>query len=158
MAGKDHHYRVTTTWTGNTGTGTSGYRDFTRDHEVTIATKATPLLGSSDPTFRGDPTRYSPEELLLTALSQCHMLSYLHVCAVNKIIVTAYVDHAEGTMVTDQTGGRFTEVILKPEITITADSDAALAEKLHEKAQQACFIAASVNFPVRHRPTVTTGV
>ena len=85
------------------------------------------------------------------------MLSYLHVCAVNKIVVTAYVDHAEGTMVTDQTGGRFTEVILKPEITITPESDAALAETLHEKAQEACFIAASVNFPVRHQPTVTTG-
>lgn len=157
MAGKDHHYRVTTTWTGNTGTGTSGYRDYTRDHEVTIETKAAPLLGSSDPTFRGDPTRYNPEELLLTALSQCHMLSYLHVCAINKIVVTAYVDHAEGTMVTDQSGGRFTEVILKPEITITAESDAALAEELHAKAQQACFIAASVNFPVRHQPTVRTG-
>jgi organic hydroperoxide reductase OsmC/OhrA len=156
MVGKDHHYQVTTTWTGNTGTGTSGYRDYTRDHEVTIDTKAAPLLGSSDPTFRGDPTRYNPEELLLTSLSQCHMLSYLHVCAVNKIIVTAYVDHAEGTMVTDQTGGRFTEVILKPEITITAESDAALAETLHEKAQEACFIAASVNFPVRHQPTVRT--
>jgi len=157
MAGKDHHYRVTTTWTGNTGTGTSGYRDYTRDHEVTIETKAAPLLGSSDPTFRGDPTRYNPEELLLTALSQCHMLSYLHVCAINKIVVTAYVDHAEGTMVTDQSGGRFTEVILKPEITITAESNAALAEELHAKAQEACLSAASVNFPLRHQPTVRTG-
>lgn len=154
MAGKDHHYRVTTTWTGNTGTGTSGYRDYSRDHEVTIKPDAAPLLGSADPSFRGDPDRYNPEELLLTALSQCHLLAYLHLCAVNKIIVTGYVDHAEGTMVTDQNGGHFTEVILKPEVTIAPESDAGLAERLHEQAHAACFIAASVNFPVRHRPTI----
>jgi organic hydroperoxide reductase OsmC/OhrA len=157
MAGKEHHYRVTTTWTGNTGTGTSGYRDYSRDHEVAIEPKPAPLLGTADPTFRGDPQRYNPEELLLTALSQCHMLSYLHLCAVNKIVVTGYVDRAEGTMETDQTGGHFTEAILNPEITITPESDAELAAQLHEPAGEACFIAASVNFPVHHRPKITKG-
>src|SRR5690606_38618911 len=130
MAGKEHHYRATVTWTGNTGTGTSGYRDYSRDHEVTIETKAQPLLGSSDPTFRGDPARYNPEELLVTSLSQCHLLSYLHLCAVNGIVVTGYVDRPEGTMVTDRDGGHFTEVVLHPEVTITPESDPALAEKL----------------------------
>ncbi|MFC7625625.1 OsmC family protein [Microlunatus sp. GCM10028923] len=156
MAGKAHHYRVTTTWTGNTGTGTSSYRDYSRDHEVVIEPKPEPLLGSADPTFRGDPLRYNPEELLLTALSQCHMLSYLHLCAVNKIIVTGYVDRAEGTMETDQNGGHFTEATLNPEITITPESDAELAARLHEPASANCFIAASVNFPVHHRPTITS--
>ncbi|MGC5030896.1 OsmC family protein [Micromonospora sp. DT229] len=148
-----HTYATTVTWTGNLGTGTSGYRDYRRDHDIT-AEGHPPILGSSDPTFRGDPTRWNPEELLLTALSQCHMLAYLHLCADSGIVVTDYVDHATGTMTTDNTGnGHFTEVLLHPQVTVADPDTVEAAAALHDDAHRVCFIANSVNFPVRHRPT-----
>jgi organic hydroperoxide reductase OsmC/OhrA len=149
-----HQYEVTVSWTGNRGTGTSGYREYGRDHEVSAEGRPL-ILGSSDPAFRGDPARWNPELALLTALSECHMLSYLHVCATAGVVVTGYVDAAEGTMAEDDNGGgRFTVVTLRPQVTVaTADMiDSAIA--LHEEASAKCFIAASVNFPVHHEPTV----
>ncbi|MBX7267039.1 OsmC family protein [Micromonospora sp. Llam7] len=154
-----HHYATTVTWTGNLGTGTSGYRDYRRDHDLTTDGRP-PIAGSSDPTFRGDPTRWNPEQLLLAALSQCHMLAYLHLCAVNGVVVTSYVDHATGTMTTDATdatgAGHFTEAVLHPEVTVADPTTADTATALHTDAHRACFIANSVNFPVRHEPTTAT--
>ncbi|MGW4890881.1 OsmC family protein [Kitasatospora sp. NPDC004240] len=151
-----HSYAVRTTWTGNLGTGTSHYRAYTRAHEV--AAEGLPsILGSSDPTFRGDPTRWNPEQLLLAALSQCHMLSYLHFCAINGVIVTSYVDEATGTMATSGDSGHFTEAVVHPRITVTEESMVEKAVELHKEAHRACFIANSVNFPVRHEPVVTVG-
>ncbi|MGB3461066.1 OsmC family protein [Rhodanobacter lindaniclasticus] len=146
-----HHYHVEVEWTGNLGTGTDGYRNYSRDHVIRIAGKAE-LAGSSDPTFRGDATRHNPEDMLVTALSTCHMLSYLHMATVAGVVVTAYTDAAEGTMVTEGDGGRFAEVVLRPVVTISAASDPAKAEAAHEVAHHACFIANSVNFPVRCEP------
>ena len=140
-------------WTGNTGQGTREYRGYERAHEYAIEGKPV-ILGSSDPAFRGDKTRHNPEELLVMALSSCHLLSYLHLCATNKVVVVAYEDAAVGTMVESvEKGGQFTEVVLRPTVTIEAGGDAALAESLHEKAHHYCFIANSVNFPVRCEPT-----
>ena len=156
MTGKEHHYALTTTWTGNRGSGTSGYRDYGRDHEVRMASKPDQVLrGSADPTFRGDAERFNPEELLLSALSQCHLLSYLHACVMAGVVVVDYTDEATGTMVTTADGGgHFTEVTLHPTVTITAGSDRTAAEQAHETATRMCFIANSVNFPVRHEPTI----
>lgn len=148
-----HHYRVEVEWTGNLGTGTDGYRNYSRDHVIRIAGKPE-LAGSSDPTFRGDAARHNPEDMLVTALSTCHMLSYLHMATVAGVVVTAYDDAAEGTMVTEGDGGRFTEVVLHPVVTISAASDPARAEAAHEAAHHACFIANSVNFPVRCEPRI----
>ena len=148
-----HHYRVEVEWTGNLGTGTDGYRNYSRDHVIRIAGKAE-LAGSSDPTFRGDATRHNPEDMLVTALSTCHMLSYLHMATVAGVVVTAYTDAAEGTMVTEGDGGRFADVVLRPTVTISAGSDPGKAEAAHETAHHACFIANSVNFPVRCEPRV----
>ncbi|GAA2595300.1 OsmC family protein [Actinomadura fulvescens] len=152
---KTHHYALEVTWTGNTGTGTSGYRAFGRDHVVAAAGKPD-LLGSADPAFRGDPARWNPEELLVAALSQCHMLWYLHLCAGAKITVTAYADRPYGTMLeTPDGGGHFQEVVLRPHVTITDPADADHAVALHERAHEMCFIARSVNFKVHHEPTVS---
>ena len=152
---KTHHYAVTVQWTGNTGTGTSSYRSYGRQHEITGESGKPPIPGSSDPAFRGDPARWNPEELLLAALSACHKLSYLHLCAVAGIVVVGYVDHAEGVMNETQDGsGSFERVILHPEVTVTPDSDAAKAQELHEAAHAVCFIAKSVNFPVLHEPKI----
>ena len=148
-----HHYRVEVEWTGNLGTGTDGYRNYSRDHVIRIAGKPE-LAGSSDPTFRGDATRHNPEDMLVTALSTCHMLSYLHVATVAGVVVTAYTDAAEGTMITEGDGGRFADVVLRPVVTISAGSDPARAEAAHETAHHACFIANSVNFPVRCEPRI----
>ncbi|WP_415856113.1 OsmC family protein [Sinomonas sp. G460-2] len=155
MAIDEHHYSVTVTWTGNRGTGTSGYRDYGRDHDVALP--GLPVLpGSSDPTFRGDKDRYNPEQLLLTALSQCHMLSYLHVAVMNGVVVTAYTDAAEGTMHLNRDGsGEFTEVVLRPRVELADESQRGLADSLHEEAHRVCFIARSVNFAVRHEPAAS---
>ncbi|WP_327681874.1 OsmC family protein [Kitasatospora sp. NBC_00458] len=148
-----HTYTAEITWTGNQGTGTSDYRSYRRDHEV--AAEGRPAIpGSSDPAFRGDPTRWNPEQLLLASISQCHLLWYLHLCAVNGVVVTAYTDRPTGTMAETAEGGRFTEAVLHPQVEV---SDAGMTEKalaLHADAHRACFIASSVNFPVRHEPVV----
>lgn len=151
---KQHHYKLKITWTGNLGTGTSKYDQYSRDHIISAIDK-TDLLGSADPAFRGDASKYNPEEMLLSALSTCHMLWYLHFCADNGIIVTNYIDNPEGLMEEASIGGgRFKEVTLKPVITITDPSKAELAMKLHHNANEKCFIANSVNFPVQHLPTI----
>jgi organic hydroperoxide reductase OsmC/OhrA len=148
MADKTHHYQTRTVWTGNTGTGTSGYHAYERAHEISAAGKPV-IAGSSDPAFRGDAARYNPEDLLVASLSACHMLWYLHLCADSGIVVTAYADDAQGMMVeTEDTGGHFTEVVLRPVVTIAA-GDSELAMRLHHRAHELCFIANSMNFPVR---------
>lgn len=148
----DHAYCVTVTWTGNTGSGTSAYRAYKRTHEVGAMGKP-PILASSDPAFRGDPARYNPEEMLVASLSSCHMLWYLHLCSVNGIVVEAYEDIAEGRMVEQPGGeGAFEGVVLQPEITLAAGADLDRAHALHAEANAKCFIANSVNFPVRHEP------
>ena len=149
----EHRYAVTVRWTGNQGDGTSTYRGYSRDHDVDIP--GLPILkGSADPTFHGDKTRYNPEQLLLTALSQCHMLSFLHVAVKHGVVVTGYEDRAEGLLRTNRDGsGQFESVTLRPEVTVGAAVDTALMEQLHEEANKVCFIARSVNFPVLHAPT-----
>ena len=147
---KQHNYKIQVAWTGNQGQGTKTYASYKRDHAITASGKPT-LLASSDPAFRGDPTRYNPEELLVASLSSCHMLWYLHLCAINKIVVTDYEDEAMGVMGEDANGsGAFVEVILHPQVTVEAESDEAKALSLHEEAHRYCFIANSVNFPVKH--------
>lgn len=154
MAGHSHSYAVTVTWQGNRGQGTTGYRDYDRNHVIRGEGKPD-IAGSSDPSFRGDRSRWNPEELLLASLSACHKLWYLHYCAVSGVVVTEYEDHAEGTMVIDEQGkGKFTEVILRPRIAISQKSDASAAEELHEDSHESCFIANSVNFPVRCEPVI----
>ena len=145
---KAHNYQIKTTWTGNTGAGTSDYRGYERAHEFSAPGKPV-IVGSSDPNFRGDAAHYNPEELLVAALSACHMLWYLHLCAESGIVVTGYVDEARGTMIeTADSGGHFTKAVLRPIVTVKAGTDLALAEQLHERAHRLCFIANSVNFPV----------
>ena len=148
-----HHYRVDVEWTGNRGSGTDSYRNYGRDHVIRIDGKPE-LAGSADPTFHGDATRHNPEDMLVTALSTCHMLSYLHMATVASVVVIAYRDAAEGTMVTEGVGGRFAEVVLRPTVTISASSDPAKARAAHDDAHDACFIANSVNFPVRCEPRI----
>jgi organic hydroperoxide reductase OsmC/OhrA len=148
-----HSYAVSVEWLGNHGTGTSGYRQYGREHVVRAVGKHD-LEGSSDRAFHGNPERWNPEELLLAALSQCHLLSYLHVAASAGVLVTAYTDDATGEM--EQTrdgGGHFVSVTLRPRVTIAAGTPE-LAQALHAEANAKCFIAASVNFPVLHEPTV----
>ncbi len=150
-----HEYAVTVTWTGNTGVGTTGYKDYSRAFELEAEGKHS-IAGSSDPAFRGDNGRWDPEELLLGSLSACHKLWVLHLAAVAGVVITGYVDQAEGTMRTTPGAetGRFEQVTLRPAVTVTRGSDASLLPALHQDAHRRCFIANSVNFPVRCEPTV----
>lgn len=149
-----HTYALRATWTGNRGTGTSGYRDY--DRSVTLAVDGKPeIAASSDKAFRGDPSRWNPEDLLLAALSECHLLSYLHACVGAGVVVVSYDDDASGTMVEDgRGGGAFTEVVLRPRVVIAEESMRDAATAAHGQAREWCFIANSVNFPVRHEPTI----
>ena len=150
MSEKRHEYKVTVTWQGNTGTGTSGYRDYGRDHVISAHGKPD-ILASSDVAFRGDPARWNPEDLFLASLSACHKLWYLHFCAVSGVIVTHYEDHAEGVMEIDAEGtGRFTDVLLKPRVTIKAGTYPDIAAELHAEAHEKCF-------PVRCQAEIIEG-
>jgi organic hydroperoxide reductase OsmC/OhrA len=144
-----HHYAVSVTWTGNRGSGTSGYRSYGRDHVVRAA-GVPELAGTADPTFHGDRDRWNPEQLLLAALAQCHMLSYFHIAVNHGIVVTAYADDAEGTMRLNRDGsGAFTSVTLHPKVTITDPAGADLAQQLHEEANRVCFML--------HKPELLIG-
>lgn len=165
-----HEYRVQLTWTGNRGEGTASYTAYGREHEIAAEGRPT-LAGSADPAFRGDPSRYSPEDLLVASLSACHMLWYLHLCADAGVVVTDYRDEAYGRMDMEADGrARFTEVVLRPRVTLEEGTPAgatgeggsgsapvsavATAGRLHREAHRMCFIARSVNFPVRCEPRV----
>ena len=150
----EHRYSVSITWKGNLGKGTSGYRGYSRSYEIGADGKPT-IQGSANPAFRGDPSRWNPEELLIASLSACHKLSYLYLAAEAGIIVTAYADHAEGVMEVGRDGvGRFKSVVLHPIVTVTARSDIERARTLQKLAHESCFIANSVNFPVECEPEI----
>jgi organic hydroperoxide reductase OsmC/OhrA len=152
-----HEYAADVVWTGAGATGTTGYAAYSRDHEIRVAGKP-PVLGSADPAFRGDPTRHNPEELLVAALAECHMLWFLHFAATSGVTVVGYADRATGTMRVEAAGhGQFTQVVLHPLVTVrpggavAAGLDAQLAD-LHRRAHEHCFIARSVTFPVLTEP------
>lgn len=151
---KQHRYGVDVKWTGNLGSGTSSYQSYSRDHEFRAGQKPA-IPGSADAAFRGDAKRWNPEDLLVASISTCHQLWYLHLCAVAGVVVSAYEDHAVGIMTEDATGaGQFVSVVLRPRVTVTAQSDANKAIELHHAAAKMCFIARSVNFPVTHEPQI----
>lgn len=149
----NHNYGLTVNWTGNRGEGTSGASCYDRDHVVSAPGKPD-LAASSDPSFRGDAERWNPEELLVASLSSCHMLWYLGLAAASGVTVTGYIDSPTGVMTEQSDGsGQFVEVTLAPVVSVADPSMVARAEKLHASASSKCFIARSVNFPVRHTPT-----
>ena len=152
---RTHEYRVTNRWTGNLGSGTSGYGAYSRDHELSGAGKAAAIAGSSDAAFRGDRARYNPEELLVGALSACHMLWVLHLCADAGIVVTEYADEAWGEMVEHADGsGEFARVVLRPRMRIADGARAEEARAMHDRAHAVCCLARSVRFAVEHEVVV----
>lgn len=153
VALKRHAYQVTVRWTAPDNEGTKSYRSYSRAHSIGSDGKPE-ILASSDPAFRGDASRYNPEELLVASISSCHMLWYLHLCSVNAITVVDYRDDASGSMEeSDDGSARFTRVTLHPAVTI-AGGDSAKALELHHEAHRLCFIARSVNFPVEVAPEI----
>jgi organic hydroperoxide reductase OsmC/OhrA len=158
MAEREHRYRIEVRWTGNQGVGTANYRSYARDHDIASPTApGKPVIaGSSDPAFRGDPNRWNPEELFVAAISACHKLWYLHLCARAGIVVMSYLDEAEGIMSENEDGsGQFDSVTLRPRITITRAADLAKARDLHHDAHAKCFIANSINTPVMVEPVIS---
>jgi organic hydroperoxide reductase OsmC/OhrA len=149
VTGKRHDYQMVVTWTGNLGEGTASYAAYSRNHDVTGGVKPA-IPGTADPAFRGDSTRWSPEELLVAALSQCHMLEFLARAARAGVVVTRYVDEPSGTMLEAGDGGSFVEVVLRPRVTVARSDMAEACARLHEEAHRTCYLASSVAFPVRH--------
>ncbi|NND08774.1 MAG: OsmC family peroxiredoxin [Saprospiraceae bacterium] len=150
---KKHRYEVAVKWTGNLGAGTDHYRSYSRNHEI-LAREKISIPCSSDPSFRGDPARYNPEELLVSAISSCHMLWFLHLCSVREISVIEYEDDAEGLMVEQVEGyGKFVEVKLRPRIRLSKEYDQEILRTIHDEANSKCYIAKSCNFPVTHHPS-----
>jgi organic hydroperoxide reductase OsmC/OhrA len=143
-----HKYHIGLKWTGNTGRGTSDYKSYNRDHVIT-SPGMDEIQASSDPAFRGDPTKYNPEQLLLASVAACHMLWFLHLCSDHNVVVIDYQDQPEATMIEDaQIGGHFQEIILHPIVIVNGEKQEEIMEQLHELAHQKCFIANSLNFPV----------
>ena len=153
---KAHEYAARLIWTGNKGEGTATYRSYDRSYTISINNKPD-FSGSADPVFRGDASKHNPEDMLVMALSSCHLLSYLHLCASNGIVLTSYEDDATGIMTEDAVkGGYFTEVTLNIKMNITDASKKEQALALHHDANKLCFIANSINFPLLHNITITT--
>jgi len=149
----EHHYKLTAEWHGNRGEGTKNVRAYDRSHTVTIKGKPKLHLTTDNPAV-GDKTKLNPEDLLVTAVSSCHMLSYLYVCALEGIVIQDYVDNATGMMLEEESGGgKFKEVILNPVFTVAAESMMSRAIELHHKAHEICYIANSVNFEIKCNPT-----
>ena len=155
MAYGEHKYRVSVQWTGNRGSGTSGYRDYGRDHVITAGSKPA-IPGSSDAAFLGDASRWNPEDLLLASACACHKLWYLHLCADAGIVVLDYRDNAEGTMLDTPQQGRFSQIVLRPHVVIRTGGDVEQAAHLHHVAHEKCYIANSVNFPILCDPVIET--
>ena len=151
---KPHYYKAVIQWTGNKGSGTDHYTHYERDYHVIIGNK--PIIhGSSDPAFRGDENKYNPEEMLVSAISSCHMLWYLHLCSIEGVVVEEYTDTATGLMEERKDGsGCFTEVVLNPRVIVSLESMLPKASELHALANKMCFIANSVNFPIKHLPEI----
>jgi organic hydroperoxide reductase OsmC/OhrA len=150
---KQHRYTVWLDWTGNDGTGTSAYHAYSRSHELSVPGRPA-IPGSADPSFRGDPARWNPEELLVASLAACHQLWYLHLCAEAGIVVQAYHDDASGIMVEQPDGaGQFESITLRPRAKLARGADEQLARRLHHDAAKMCFIARSVSFRVDHEPS-----
>ena len=151
---RSHRYQVNITWTGNTGPGTSSYRSYERKHEISVDARDSTIPGSSERLFRGDATRWNPEELLVASISACHQLWYLHLCARAGIIVLGYSDDASGVMVEQPDGaGQFESVTLRPHARLARGADEQVARALHHEAAKMCFIARSVSFRVDHEPS-----
>ncbi len=137
---REHKYNTTIYWTGNKGSGTSDYKSYERSHSIEIDHKPN-INGSSDPAFRGDKTCHNPEDLFLSSLSACHMLWYLHLCAVHKVVIMDYVDHALGMMMENEDGsGAFSEVTLNPVVTVLENEMKSKADTLHHQANKICYI------------------
>lgn len=153
---KEHLYTANIQWTGNQGEGTKNYKAYSRDYTVSVSGKYATIQGTSDPSFLGDPSRYTPEDLFLSSIASCHMLWYLHLCSTNNIVVTSYEDQASGSMVEDEKGsGKFVGVTLNPKVVIADKSMLDKAYSLHQIANKMCFIANSCNFKIDHKASVT---
>lgn len=153
----EHSYKLSAVWTGNDGDGTKNVRTYDRSHTVSIEGKPDLLL-TTDNLHVGDKSKLNPEDLLVTALASCHLLSYLYSCSLEGIVVTSYTDNATGTMVEDgRGGGSFKEVTLNPICTVADESMVERAIELHHKAHEICYIANSVNFEVKCNPTCRIG-
>jgi organic hydroperoxide reductase OsmC/OhrA len=148
-----HEYRALLTWTGNTGSGTATYDGYGRSYRIAITGKPE-LQMSADAAFRGDASAYNPEDLFLAAISGCHMLSYLALCARRGVSVVAYEDHSSGVLRLKGGGGAFEQVTIAPVVTIADGRHASLAAELHDRAAECCFIANSCRVPIHHRPTI----
>ena len=153
MGSREHRYNTRLTWTGKAGSIAS-FRNHIRAYQISSPGKPD-IAGSSDPVFRGDARRWNPEDMLVASLSACHKLWYMGLCATAGIVVLAYEDNAEGVMLEDPSGsGQFSQITLRPVVTVAAGSDRDRALSLHDVASEKCFIARSVNFPVLHEPVV----
>src|SRR5262249_50120853 len=143
MAGREHRYPLTVVWTGNTGQGTTSYKSYERAHVISAPGMGKPdIVGSSDAGFRGEVSRWNPEDLLVAAASTCHMLWYLHLCAVNDVVVLAYRDEPEGLMIEDAEGkGAFSRISLRPQVKLSAASSEEKARELHHEAHRMCLFA-----------------
>jgi organic hydroperoxide reductase OsmC/OhrA len=151
---KPHRYAARLRWIGPAAGATTSYKTYSREYTIDADGKPA-LRGSADPHFLGDGSLYNPEDLLVAALSSCHLLSYLAECACARIEVVSYEDDAEGEMTLIDGVIRFREVVLRPQVAIADPSRIDEARALHERAHAVCFIANSVNFPVRHEAVVT---
>mgnify|MGYP003670193837 CR=1 FL=1 len=150
-----HIFKVSTNWSKKEGESTTSPRTYSRNHTIKIKGRAEVLKISAAKAFKGDDTLHNPEDLLLSAVSSCHMMSYFYVCSQNGVEVLSYTDNAQAFLEVDKNGkGQIAKVELYPEVIVSKPEMIEVAETLHQKANDLCFIANSCNFPISHSATV----
>lgn len=150
-----HFFKSKLNWIFSEKSSENPKRHFVKNHQIVIEGKEILNLSAAK-SFKGDPTLLNPEDLLLSSLTSCHMMSYLYCCSINNINVISYTDNSEAILEVNQDGsGQITKVTLNPKVVITKNSDSNLAKELHQKANELCFIANSCKFPVEHFPLIS---
>lgn len=150
---QEHTYTTRIVWTGDRGEGTTHYHSYDRTWNIAIPGK--PVIEcSNDPLLGGDPSRPNPEDLLISALSACHMLWYLHLASQAEMIVRGYTDQPVAIGETEPDGaGRFLKATLRPHIIVAPGTNLKTADELHPQIHQFCYIARSVCFPIEYQAT-----
>ena len=150
----EKEFKVLTKWSSINKEDSLNTFSNLKTHRTYIENKE-PLIISADKSFKGDKTKHNPEDLFLSALSSCHMMSYMYLCDKNNISLLNYTDEALGTLLVNEDGsGSFNSIVLYPIVTILDKNKIDLALSLHKEANRLCFIANSCKVPIVHKPQI----
>jgi peroxiredoxin-like protein len=139
-----HHYDVQLTG------GPAGY--------AVVSSIGLPELRTAPPLdYDGPGDAWSPEHLLLAAVETCFLFTLRAVARASKLEFQALELDAQGTVDRQDGVTRFTEIVLRPRLTVAPGADRARAAAVLEKSEKACLVSASLSTPIRLAPEIKEG-